>query len=90
MAPREVSHTPHRALVWAAVGAALFQVGDQAAEIWDRSLEPVQMIASSPDPLRVLFPQNVCQSVGPTHREGQGFLIPRIYAQADLCPRPRD
>lgn len=33
MAPREVSHTPHRALGWAAMGAVLFQVGDQAAEV---------------------------------------------------------
>lgn len=41
------------------------------------------MTASSPDSLRVLFPQNVCQYVGLAHREGQGFLIPRMYAQAD-------
>lgn len=65
MAPREVSHTPHRALGWAAMGAVLFQVGDQAAGVWDRSLGPVQMAASSPDPFRVLFPQNVCQLMGP-------------------------
>lgn len=54
MAPREVSHTPHRAPGWAAMGAVLFQMGDQAAEVWDRSLGPGQMAASSPDPLKVL------------------------------------
>lgn len=90
MAPREVSHTPHGALGWAAMGAVLFQVGGQAAEVWDRSLGPVQMAASSADPLRVLFPQNVYQPMGPVlHGGAGGSLFPGYKPKLACGPRPQ-
>lgn len=81
MAPHEVSHTPHKALGWAAGGrgGASFQVGGQAAEARDSSLGPVLMAASSPDPHQVSFlrhPQSLSACGSFIKDEGQGFSLP--------------
>lgn len=69
----------------------MFQVGDQAAEIWDRSLGPGQMTASSPDPLRILFPHNVCQSMGPgLQGETGGSSLPGYTSKLVCGPSQGD
>lgn len=89
MAPREVSHTPHRALGWAAMGAVLFQVGDQAAEVWDRSLGPAQMATSSLDPPQGSLSSKCLPAHGAwTAGRDRGFLTPRVYVQVACAPAP--
>lgn len=89
MAPRKVSHTPYRALGWAAMGAVLFQVGDQAAEVWDRSLGPAQMATSSLDPPQGSLSSKCLPAHGVwTAGRERGFLTPRVYVQVACAPAP--